>query len=273
MDVGFEPEDFVISWKKKPTWIVQNNLGSTGNFETMEAHARAKRIPFNSVKIRPFTDDVPDDVEGKVVVYGSCGMIRAARKTRLSRGIFDNEEGFKLSTWRQHYGKALLNYEASSLPIEDFLILEPHAEEGVKLFIRSDDDEKTIAGHVTDFQTFFKIKDLYKPDQKILVSRYKEILAEFRSFIVDGKVISVSRYGHQYGTKLDSFYVKLKESKQEIEEFANKMAAIYCPHRVFVMDVCYTPDGLKIVELNGFNSAGFYDCDIPKIMDAVNSTL
>ncbi len=37
------------------------------------------------------------------------------------------------------------------------------------------------------------------------------------------------------------------------------------------MDVCKYEDELKIIEINCFNSSGFYDCDIEKIfIDIVN---
>ncbi len=239
----------------------------------MRNYAWGTNIPFLGVKIRPFTDDVPDDnSDVPVVVYGSCGMIRAARKTSLARGIFDNEEGFKLETWKGKYGDALLNHDAISSSLQGFF--DEHMLIGNKFFVRSDDDEKTIIGHITDYDTF--TKDMLgrgmNPEQRIIVSPCKAIYREYRCFVVDGKVVSGSSYGGQ-GNKLDNNYYASDFTLEDAVRFANQMAALYTPHRVFVMDVCDSEDGPKIVELNGFNSSGFYDTDIPKIMDAVNNTL
>ena len=41
------------------------------------------------------------------------------------------------------------------------------------------------------------------------------------------------------------------------------------PHRAFVFDVCDTPNGLKIVEINTMNAAGFYAGNIQSIVLAL----
>jgi hypothetical protein len=263
----------------KPTWIVQNNLGSTGNFETMQEHALKAGIPFQGVKIRPFTDDVPNDPQGPVVLYGACGMIRAASKTSLTRGIFDNPEGFNHAKWKKQYGSNILNYTAHSIEVGTFYglakAMKPEDRDKFQVFVRSDDDEKTIVGHVTVFSKL--LTDLINrrdvlPSQKIVISPVHEIYAEYRCFIVDGMVVSASKYGGN-GSKLETQWKMPLYSKDDAVRFANEMASYYCPHRIFVMDVCETDSGLKVVELNGFNSSGFYQCDIPAIMDAVNSVV
>ena len=41
-----------------------------------------------------------------------------------------------------------------------------------------------------------------------------------------------------------------------------KFAAAYC------LDLCRTNDGIKIVEVNTINSAGFYDANVTKLIEA-----
>ena len=50
-------------------------------------------------------------------------------------------------------------------------------------------------------------------------------------------------------------------------------AARYAPAPVFVLDVGETEAGLRVVETNCFNSAGFYWCDLHAIVRAVNAYL
>jgi hypothetical protein len=251
----------------KPLWIVQNNLGSTGNYEAMQAYAQVANIPFLGVKIRPFTDDVPDDnTSGPVVVYGSCGMVRAARKTRLARGIFDNAWGFSTPTWIKHYGTHMLNHDAILFHAD--AITEGEIFLNNKLFVRGNDDEKTITGHITTGRQLKEdlINRNIAPDYTIVVSRPRDIYREYRCWCVDGKIISASQYGNNYRWSS-------KMTLNDAVDFASEMVKLFQPHRIFVIDVCDSEDGAKIVELNGFNSAGFYQADIPAIMDAVNKSI
>ncbi len=252
----------------KPNWIVQNNLGSTGNFETMQAYAKDTQIPFYGVKIRPFTDDIPEDPSGNVVVYGSCGMIRAARKTNLARGIFENEEGFKFKALKQGCRYALLNHDAVVYSIKDFLT-QWRGGNG-PFFIRGDDDEKHIVGHVTtrnEFEVDIVNRPTFDMDYKIVIAEPRKIYREFRCWCVDGQIVAASPYG-----KVSQNYWLSKVTLGDAIGFAAEAVKVYAPHRIFVIDVCDSEDGLAIVELNGFNSAGFYEANIPAIMDAVNST-
>lgn len=43
------------------------------------------------------------------------------------------------------------------------------------------------------------------------------------------------------------------------------------PHRAFVIDVCDTPDGPRIVEINTINSAGFYAGDLQRPVAALEA--
>ena len=39
--------------------------------------------------------------------------------------------------------------------------------------------------------------------------------------------------------------------------FAEQLAAVWSPEKAFCLDVCDTQDGLRVVEINTINSAGF----------------
>jgi ATP-grasp domain, R2K clade family 3 len=39
----------------------------------------------------------------------------------------------------------------------------------------------------------------------------------------------------------------------------------------FVIDVCIANDQLQIVEINNINSAGFYDCNMFKLIEALEN--
>ncbi len=87
---------------------------------------------------------------------------------------------------------------------------------------------------------------------------------EWRLFIRNKKVIT----GSQYRT----YYVRNVQPKvpQEVIEFAEEQAQVYSPADIFVMDVCKSGDGLYVIEVGCFNSAGFYASDLEAIMRQVS---
>jgi hypothetical protein len=62
-----------------------------------------------------------------------------------------------------------------------------------------------------------------------------------------------------------------KESTGRVVAFAGAMAARYAPAPVFVLDVGETEAGLRVVETNCFNSAGWYACDAAAIVRRVTA--
>lgn len=53
--------------------------------------------------------------------------------------------------------------------------------------------------------------------------------------------------------------------------FVTKMAQKYQPAAAFVLDICLTQNGWKIVEVNCMNSAGFYACNLQKLIVELES--
>jgi hypothetical protein len=56
---------------------------------------------------------------------------------------------------------------------------------------------------------------------------------------------------------------------ERYDAFARDMIAIWQPLEAFVLDVCETQNGFRIVEINTINSAGFYAADIQNIVLAL----
>ena len=95
------------------------------------------------------------------------------------------------------------------------------------------------------------------------MSTVKDIEDEWRTFIVNGKYSSGSHYKSFGRTDIHS------NVPQHVIDFSEQVAAIYSPAKVFVVDVCSHNGELKIVELNGFNSSGFYEANIKKIFSDI----
>ena len=101
------------------------------------------------------------------------------------------------------------------------------------------------------------------PTTPVMVSPVKQILTETRFVIVDGAVVTGSLY-RRGRTVLYS-----TEVEPHILANANEKVAAWTPDRVCVMDVADTPDGPRIIEFNNFKPAGWYACDVSKIVQAI----
>jgi ATP-grasp domain, R2K clade family 3 len=83
--------------------------------------------------------------------------------------------------------------------------------------------------------------------------------------VVDGRVVASSQYRSNGRLKVTG------EVPPEVTRFAGEMAARYAPAPVFVLDVGAVAAGLRVVETNCFNSAGFYWCDLYAIARAITA--
>lgn len=143
-------------------------------------------------------------------------------------------------------------------------------------FIRPILDSKSFSGEVMDWGNFSwwrdRIASLTPEDNAtvtletdVMICKKKEIWREYRTWIVDKKVVTASVYKTGRRKHYDSLV------DQSIIDFSERMANIWSPDRVYVLDVADTPEGLKIIEINNLNSAGFYAADMNKLVIALES--
>ncbi len=144
-------------------------------------------------------------------------------------------------------------------------------------FVRPVHDTKSFTGQVFDDKQWSEFRDgvlalnpedkpTLTPDTLVMISTKKEIWSETRTWIVDGKVVTAS--GYKVGTI--KRYSAPEQVDKYITDFAQECADIWCPNDAFVLDVAETPNGLRIVEINNLNSAGFYKADMQKLVMALN---
>ncbi|HBY64834.1 MAG TPA: hypothetical protein DEG42_00270 [Acholeplasmataceae bacterium] len=103
-----------------------------------------------------------------------------------------------------------------------------------------------------------------QPDTMIVLSEPQNIDAEYRWFIVGGKVITGSMYRNN-GQLFSQRQVD-KGVILEAQEFADK----WLPNSCCVMDLALINESeMKVIEFNCINSSGFYDCDVNAIFKAL----
>jgi hypothetical protein len=101
------------------------------------------------------------------------------------------------------------------------------------------------------------------PEMLVCLSSPKKIQAEFRWFVVGGKVVSGSMY--RCGGQMQHERMILASEIAEAQRFADN----WLPHQNCVMDLALVNFRLYVIEFNCINSSGFYDHDIEAVFDSL----
>jgi hypothetical protein len=98
----------------------------------------------------------------------------------------------------------------------------------------------------------------------VVVAAPKILHHEWRLFMVEGRFCSGSHYGRYGGMEVRAHV------PAAVRDFAETAARIWQPAEAYVVDVGEFRNNLKVIEVNGMNSAGFYASDIGRIVAEVS---
>lgn len=196
-----------------------------------------------------------------VFAFGSVRMARLATEKGWEPGsFFGGNHDYEI--YSKYYKDNLLNYECSLKDISDEL------DWGINeiKFIRPAKDNKIFNGKLytkikwEDTLENIKERLIDLPSCVIQINKKMDIYKEARCWIVGGKVITSSYYKFLSNVNYSEYL------EEDGLEFAQSMVDIYSVADGFVMDICLTPDGWKIVEINCLNCSGFYKGDMQKLL-------
>lgn len=261
----------------KVNWLVDEYIlesrNSVGNFiqaikDSGHGLYQAKYIPLSEEQ-----DYGNFDITTPVVMYGTIGYITRCKTSYFpgAYGIGDNTNCNMYypmipKEWMLNSGHIMITLGVlKNDPLRFFDMF------GDDIFIRPNSGRKTFAGFTISRANYQEelnstmMLTSAMPETICLLSPAKKIDAEYRFVVGNGEVIDGSEY--RWDRKLDIRH----DWSPEAERMADKMAKhSWRPDTVFTVDVADTPDGPKIIELNGFSCAGLYACDKPLIVDRVS---
>lgn len=266
-------------------WVVQSNIYQEENYEHLLANLERLKLPHSVHKAVPFTgviDPTPVIPEGmKVIVLGSYSLARYARNQGWLPGAFLENLDFEIQ--HKHWGDRMLNADAQIMPFGDIPF------QAKPFFVRPVLDTKTYTGLVVDWGEYEKWRDgmrrlpecndpvndplsvsVHTLADATMVCRKKEIYNETRTWIVRDHHLGprvVAASGYKVGTI--KRYTRIEEVDARIIDFANECARLWSPNPAYVMDIADTDEGLRIVEVNNLNSAGWYRCDMQRLLLAL----
>lgn len=244
-------------------YVIQENVFREENYNKIFDVMKRLKLPYEILRFDKNGDFNPLMNRRKdVFVFGSVRAARLACDKEWTPGSFYGKN-HDFQIYKDYYKKNLLNYDSLLKDIADPIVWEPNE---IK-FIRPTKDSKVFNGKLYSKvkweDTVQMVKEKYlgvMPPVTIQVSSPKKIYKEARIWIVDGKIVTSSYY------KFGDNVTWTEDVEPEGLEFAQRMADLYKVEKAFVMDICLTPDGWKIVEINCINCSGFYRGDLQKLV-------
>jgi hypothetical protein len=267
-------------------YVIQENLFQERHFQTLIDSLEKMRLDYTVVRIFPFVDkvvrlvDIPDEnyeldslpdfdpPDKKIFVFGAIKLSKIAEDRGWTPGSMMNSN-HDFMVYRDFYGDNLLNYDSKIMTLSEKIEWDNHFD---LKFIRPTKDNKAFAGNLF---TMFEWEDLIEnylhnfkgpelnENTQIQISTPKNMMKEVRFWIVNGQIVTCSQY------RLGANLVLDENVEDEAKDFVRKMIGIYQLADAFVMDVCLTDDGWKIVECGCINCAGFYKSDVQKIIISI----
>ena len=257
-------------------WLLQNNILNEDGHSRLVHTLETLGIPHSVHKIIPFTCDLfpkPEITEKKVVCFGSYAVLRVALANAWTPGVFALKE-FTHEEMAHHWGEHMLNARGRQTAFQNVPQTPEFQKDG--FFLRPATDEKFFAGMTTDtteFQEWWHQVVTQKtdfgtgltPKTPVLIAPLQKIHSEYRTWILNGRVVTASSY------KLNgTLHVNLPID-DDIVNFANARTQEWNPSVAYCLDVARTPNGLRIVEINTINFAGFYNSNVAKIVEELEN--
>ncbi|MEQ8791544.1 MAG: ATP-grasp domain-containing protein [Pirellulaceae bacterium] len=255
----------------QPTWIIETNVEGLPS-EALQAVIRGHGMSAHLVK--PFLHAKPPSdilgaesvsLDGCVVFTGTLTLMRyIQRHRRWTPGGWCNFENLACSIYYAHFGEHLLNRNYALLPAAEAIRQQDRIfsllSRGGQVFIRPDSVDKLFAGKLVDARSYEEIlaPSLSTPTTMVLVAEPQEIGCEWRLFVAHSRVATGSQYRVNGRTK------PAPGVPAEVENFAKRVLedVRWRPDPLFVLDVCESRNGLRIVELNSFSCSGQCACDL-----------
>lgn len=239
-------------------FLLQSNIKGDSDHEKMIQVLEELNIGYETIELYSDTETIKIKADREdVFVFGSVKLARLAKaNTNWYPGSFYGGNHL-FEVYSQYYGDNLLNDKVDIFKFGEAIEWTPNENK----FIKPYKDAKIFSGKVFTQMKWqdFVADSLANPRTPLLTSGSmvqasvpQTIIKEARLWIVGKQVVAGVYYRFHNDTAFE-----LDVASDGIE-FAKAMLDIFNVAEAFVMDICLTHNGWKIVEINCINSAGFY---------------
>lgn len=246
---------------------MRNNLKEKGLPYTIVRLLDDKFTVLDKETYIPMTDEESNEVLEEVfsrpyAPHGSVRMYELLKDDEFN--VFRNAITLNHNDLKLFFDGYLLNEPIAYGLLDD---LYPPSE---RFFIKPLEDNKLINGQLITEGEFYALKK-YRTDPKfddtpLVIFEEKKIDREYRFFIIDGKVITGSRY-MELGKVITSPQVP-----KEAWDFVEKMNDL-SPLLHTCIDIAETDGTYYLLEINTIEASGLYELDVDKILLATTKLL
>jgi ATP-grasp domain, R2K clade family 3 len=187
-------------------------------------------------------------------------------------GGWCSREKLDCAAYYPHFADYLLNRSCETLPgvtaiREKSRLFAEFASDG-KVFARPTSVHKLFVGRLIaedNFETALA-PTRYDPETQIIIAKSREIRREWRLVVAGDRVIAESQYADRGAKSIE------RGCPDEVRHFATAILAHvrWRPDDLFMLDVCETDEGFRLVELNSFSSSWLYACDFALVVETAS---
>lgn len=201
------------------------------------------------------------DAYGPILPCGSVQLVRHLKRSkRLGRYIHHDDISFGASTWQETLGNRMLNADGRVVLAREVPAILAKGD----AHIRPNAEDKVFHARVFDLPQWNSVVEErgLSPETSCWLSSVKPIKAEWRCWIVGGRLVEASQY-RQDGQK-----AWVRGVPPEVTAFVEQVATTWLPAPCVVVDIADTAEGLRVLEFNPIHGAGWYAADVPTILRA-----
>lgn len=250
----------------KITWVVEPELWE-GHAEAMQ---QATSVLGHAVYFTDITLQKPlPTIDGPVLVHGSFQLAdKVNQEWKIGGRVICTRGNFLWTEYAPKIpGRMMLNSKWVKSTTGELVKMasEQRLEE---CFVRPNDGGKPFGGTVFagDRVTWLAYTKMFVREAgehaEVIMCPLQKISAEYRLIVVLGRVVTASQYMRD-----DSFEIRPGCPPGAVA-LAEEAARCYQPDPAFVVDVADTPDGFRVVEMNGFSTSDWYGGDVAAILKA-----
>jgi hypothetical protein len=270
----------------QPKWVIEHIFDD-------DVRNIVDSLEANNVEHKIVSDPIYDgkwkDLYGPkdcVITYGSIqfgNMVH--RQSPWVPGHYGTFQNYLCSVYYPYFGDHMLNSHYMYLPFSTLLdkkyfIFDTMGEEDT-VFIRPDSGNKTFTGKAVYKERFKREVELFgfydtPRETMCLISTPKNIVEEWRFFIVDDEVVCGSTYKKSRHAVAPHNPFRMIDCVTDDDQAAMKAHNVlgelkWQPDRVWCMDICKTKEGnFYVLEIGSFASAGLYDCETTELVRKIN---
>ena len=261
--------------KEKPTWLLQVTSRHDDTIHQEVEALNRLGYAWKDFGVIPFTRDITglDEPYTNFVVRGGTKILSLLLEDNtlwMKDGVFYDAEKFD-QVYHTKLGLPMLNADAEYFELPHFPYLMFEQEK----FVKPSSDLKAFTAGILEVgqsvQEFIgqQMHQAGAFDETILVAEPKEVVDEYRFFVLGDSVIT----GSQYRVNKQLRYVALNASAEHasVMQVAKEYAKLFQPAEVFTLDICKTSRGEHlIIEYNCFNASGLYASDVDKLFSIIS---